>query len=380
MQPPLAAETLSELIGSIYDCAVDPGLWPTTLTGLRQALDFKNAALTLMALPSGAPLLSVIDGVDPPWLDSMLGYSADVVEQWGGAEKLQALPLNEPAVLSWVNDRANWAANRYFVEWAVPQGIIDVMAIGLSRDTQMLGSIGMGRHASAGAIGEREVDATRLLIPHLQRAVAITRLLELRSLAAQTFKSALDALPTAVVLVDADLRIVDANNVGQALLDSGDLIRSERGRLVATSPTAAAALAPAVRQAGENESEIGRRGFGIPARRADGAPCVLHVLPLQRGALRPGLAPSAAAAIFIAPAASPALAPSEALAALFDLTAAEGRVLSLLAAGMTLSAAARELGVRSSTVRTHLLRLFAKTGTHRQTELIRLTSSLTTLA
>ena len=380
MQPPLAAETLSDLIGSIYDCAVDPGLWPTTLTGLRQALDFKNAALTLMALPSGDTLLSVIDGVDPPWLDRMLGYSADVVEQWGGAEKLQALPLNEPAVLSWVNDRANWAGNRYFVEWAVPQGIIDVMAIGLSRDTQMLGSIGMGRHGSAGAIGEREVDATRLLIPHLQRAVAISRLLELRSVVAQTFKSALDALPTAVVLVDADLRIVDANNVGQALLDSGDLIRSDRGRLVATSPTAAAALAPAVRQAGENESEIGRRGFGIPARRADGAPCVLHVLPLQRGALRPGLAPNAAAAIFIAPAASPKLAPSEALAALFDLTAAEVRVLSLLAAGMTLSAAARELGVRSSTVRTHLLRLFAKTGTHRQTDLIRLTTSLTTLA
>lgn len=140
----------------------------------------------------------------------------------------------------------------------------------------------------------------------------------------------------------------------------------------------AAALPLAVRQAGENEAEIGRRGFGIPLRRADGAPCVLHVLPLQHGAIRPGLAPAATAAIFVAPAASPVPAPSEALAALFDLTTAETRILSLLAAGMSLSQIARELGVQTSTARTHLLRLFAKTGTHRQAELIKLATSLTT--
>jgi hypothetical protein len=45
------------------------------------------------------------------------------------------------------------------------------MAIGLARDAGMIGSIGMGRHASAGEIGDREVEAARLLIPHLQRAV-----------------------------------------------------------------------------------------------------------------------------------------------------------------------------------------------------------------
>ena len=378
MKTPIAAETLSDLIGSIYDCAVDPGRWPATMSGLRQALNFKNAIMQVMALPSGDTLLSVVDGVDAPWLDRMSGYDGDVVEQWGGAEKLQALPLNEPAVLSWVNDRANWADNRFYVEWAVPQGLVDVMALGLGRDTEMLGSIGLGRHASAGAITDREVDAARLLIPHFQRAVAISRLLELRGVVAQTFRSALDALPTAIILVDADLRIVDANSAGQTMLGAGDPIRSERGRLVAISAPVAAALAAAVRQAGENEADIGRRGFGIPLRRADGAPCVLHVLPLQRGAIRPGLAPNAAAAVFVAQTTTSMPAPNDALAALFDLTPAEARVFSLLVSGLTLSQTARELGVQTSTAKTHLLRLFAKTGTHRQTELISLARSLTT--
>ena len=247
MQPPLAAETLSELIGSIYDCAVDPGLWPTTLTGPRQALDFKNAALSLMALPSGDTLLSVIDGVDPPWLDSMLGYSADVVEQWGGAEKLHALPLNEPAVLSW-NDRANWAGNRYFVEWAVPQGIIDVMAIGLSRDTQTLGS---HRHGPArvrrrdrrarGRCGPAS-DSTPLSAPWRS-----SRLLELRQRrrCRSPAIGASNALPTAIVLVDADRGIVDADDAGQLYRCSSPAIRirsEAQATLLPTRPPWGAAL------------------------------------------------------------------------------------------------------------------------------------------
>jgi DNA-binding CsgD family transcriptional regulator len=142
------------------------------------------------------------------------------------------------------------------------------------------------------------------------------------------------------------------------------------------SLVAAAALGAAVRQAAENEAAIGKRGFGIPAPRADGAPSVLHVLPLRHGALRPGLAPAAAAAIFVAPATLPPAAPSEALAAFFDLTKAEARVFERIAAGETQSGIARMLGVELSTVKTHLLRIFAKTGTRRQADLVKLGASL----
>ena len=142
------------------------------------------------------------------------------------------------------------------------------------------------------------------------------------------------------------------------------------------SADAAAALAAAVQQAAENESKIGKGGFGIPARRVDGNPAILHVLPLQHGSVRPDLAPSAMAAIFVASRADPPSVPDNVLAPLFDLTAAEARVLALLVAGKTLSEAAGELGVRTSTAKTHLLRLFEKTDTHRQSDLVRLANSL----
>jgi DNA-binding CsgD family transcriptional regulator len=56
----------------------------------------------------------------------------------------------------------------------------------------------------------------------------------------------------------------------------------------------------------------------------------------------------------------------------FGLTPAEGRLAQEIAKGDGLQAAALRLGVSITTARTHLAKLFAKTTTHRQAELVRL--------
>jgi DNA-binding CsgD family transcriptional regulator len=66
----------------------------------------------------------------------------------------------------------------------------------------------------------------------------------------------------------------------------------------------------------------------------------------------------------------------DALALLYDLTPAETRVFQLLAGGKTQAAVAAQLGIASSTVKTHLLKVFEKTGISRQAELVRLAASL----
>ncbi len=58
-------------------------------------------------------------------------------------------------------------------------------------------------------------------------------------------------------------------------------------------------------------------------------------------------------------------------ALLYDLTPAETRVFELLADGMTQAAIAAQLGIAPSTVKTHLLKVFEKTGINRQAELVR---------
>ena len=98
---------------------------------------------------------------------------------------------------------------------------------------------------------------------------------------------------------------------------------------------------------------------------------MLHLLPLTAASPLTG----AAAAIFVAPAVHSRPAPLTAIAALFDLTPTETRVLELIGTGQTNAEVAATLGVAVSTVRTHLLRLFEKTGSHRQADLVALLAS-----
>ena len=105
--------------------------------------------------------------------------------------------------------------------------------------------------------------------------------------------------------------------------------------------------------------------------------CVAYVLPLRSGTLRPNLLFGAAAAVFVSPARDVAVPPVEALTALYDLTPTEARVMIEIANGKNRAAAADSLGIADSTAKTHLTRVYEKTGTSEQAELAKLVASLT---
>jgi DNA-binding CsgD family transcriptional regulator len=69
----------------------------------------------------------------------------------------------------------------------------------------------------------------------------------------------------------------------------------------------------------------------------------------------------------------------ERLRALFKLTPAEARVAREIATGENLVGIAETLGILTSTARTHLHRVFAKTETRRQAELVKLIERITVL-
>ena len=93
---------------------------------------------------------------------------------------------------------------------------------------------------------------------------------------------------------------------------------------------------------------------------------------LARGDLRTRLIPQATAAVFITRAGRAAPAKIGAIAAAFRLTPAETRALEQLLSGMSLVEAAAALKVAETTPKTHLSRIFAKTGVSRQAEFVAL--------
>jgi DNA-binding CsgD family transcriptional regulator len=182
---------------------------------------------------------------------------------------------------------------------------------------------------------------------------------------------ALDALRCAVILTDARGLILHANNVAQSILRAGRLVCDIRGVLQANLPSAASQLRTAIALAAGDEARIGDAGLAIRLTDDGMAPVLAYVLPLSGSELRTRLQPSAAAAVFIGVSPDEEDA-AEVMAAVFELSPAETRVLASLLSGRTLAETATALSIAASTAKTHLDHIFAKTGVSRQTELMRL--------
>lgn len=269
----LSAERLSGLIGLIYDCAIDPEAWQSNLDTIRRDLRFHNAALSVHALPSSTLILAVVTGPAPEFIASMPDYNSDVIELWGGLNRLVQHPLEEPMVQSRVTGREALLASRWYREWGGPQGVFDGIGIGFLRDATSLGSIGMGRHISAGEITDADLVPLRIIAPHFRRAVSINRLLKLQAIQVSTFSATLDGLETAVVFVDEHMRIAYANTAAVNVLKTGDLMVQYQGALRLRDQAAAEEVATAVELVLRDEARLGRRGIGIPARRHGGGAC-----------------------------------------------------------------------------------------------------------
>jgi DNA-binding CsgD family transcriptional regulator/PAS domain-containing protein len=373
-----SVERFSDLVGGIYDCVIAPGRWTGVLDEICAELDFATGALSVASLTNMKAVVNAVSGSDLTQMaQNAIGYGADIIELWGGAERIQQYPLGEPIVQSQAVQREIISSNRYYREWALPKGLFDAVAVGLVRDRTMVGNAIFSQHESAGAIDDTQVNGLRLLAPHIRRAVTISNLFDMKAVEAATFAATVEALTVGVVLADEKSRIVHTNAAAAAMLEAGDPIVARQGRIAVQSATTTTTLQSAVAQAAKDEATLGQRGIGISIPRPGGDPLVIHVLPLRRSHLRSGLIQRAAAALFVASASGPPQLPHAALNQLYDLTPAEIRIFELICEGQTRDAISASLGVSVSTVKSHLFHVFEKTGCRRQVDLVRLAKSLT---
>lgn len=366
--------SLLELIGDIYDCVIDPSRWPATVERIRLRFGFHNAILGVNEGATGGAVLLVVRNVPPEMMPVLEELGHLSVDLWGGWSRLSTLPLEEPILQSDSGDPSTWQDNRYFQAFATPQGVVDTLALGLAMDDHTVASLAFGRHVSERPLTHAAMDELRILASHLRRAVVIGRMLDISAAAASNFAAALNAATAGVVLVDGAMRIVHANKAASNMLAGEDPIRTIAGKLELVSALTPDALSGAVQNATQPDIP-GGNGIGILARRRDGRPLTVHVMPLeQRHAA--GISPAAVAAIFIADAAAGASPPPDVLSTLYDLTPAEARIFAYTVEGKDNAGIGALLAIAPSTVKTHINRIYAKTGQHRRSDLVRLAAEL----
>jgi DNA-binding CsgD family transcriptional regulator len=366
------AQVLSQLIGSIYDCVLDPSRWDRTLVEIKDAAECSSSVLYLFDRSHRRFLMSKSPGIDERSWQEQMGSDIDLF-----LEAEEALgSIDEPRVLSQTPRRALLEGSRFVQKWLKPRHTVDILSLTLLMTPTRFAALGMARHESKGVIAQREIELARLLLPHLRRAVMISDVLDLRTIERARMAEALNALRCGVVLTDMNAAILHANTSAERMLGKGGgPIQLASGKFMAKVLSAARELRGAIKLATQDEASIGRTGLAIRLTKAGEAPIFAHVLPLTGSDLRTRLQPEAVAAVFIG------VAPGNqdtaaAAAAAFDLTPAQTRVLASLLGGGTLVETAATLGIAPTTAKSHLENIFAKTGVARQADLVRLATGL----
>ena len=368
----VSAQELSDTIGAIYDCALDPQLWPETCRKIADLCESTGGGICVHDMRHVQNDQLFVFGYQPEFLEKLGSQyaqspmaAADIVAAIGDVNILSA-------------DRQELLESRFYREVLQPFGLSDMIWFPALRTGGRMASMHASRKDEAPHYQELEIGLFKLLSPHVRRALTISDALDLRTLHSEMLEKTLDGLAAGVFLAARDGRVVYMNAAAERQVRTGTSIRILNNRLDPVDAAARAALSKAIERsaADHDDGHSSERSLAIPD--GNGAGYIATLLPVQRGQRRDIVAPFAASvAIFTQDPLEAPLMPGEAFARLHKLTGGELRVLLALAQGLGAKEAADMLGISEPTVRTHLQHMFAKTHTLRQADLLRLLQSST---
>ncbi len=366
-------ETLLPLIGGIYDCVLNPESWNAVLPRIGAFVGGSGGGLFAHHPSRRSASIYYQFGTDPSYRQLYLEKYMTLDPMFG---TYFVLDIGDVFSSSTIMPHAEFLQSRFYKEWVRPQGWYDNICVYLDRSSEGHAALVVFRNEREGIADEPARKRLRLLVPHLRRAVLIGNLIDFKTAQAATFADALDGLSAGTLFVDSSGRITHANAAAQALLAAGDVLRGSHGRLVATDPETNQALCDILLAAGSGDGAIGVKGVAVPLLARSGERYVAHVLPLSSGARR-SAGYAAAAALFVQKAALATHSPPEVIAKTYRLTPMEVRILLAIVEVGGGPQVAETLGIGEGTVKTHLKRLYEKTGARRQADLVKLFAGYT---
>jgi DNA-binding CsgD family transcriptional regulator/PAS domain-containing protein len=363
-------ERLSELIGDIYDAALDPSLWVDVLDRAARFVGGPAASLYSRDAPSRGASATYHFGLDPRYVQLYLETYAKLDPTFPGYFFAE---IEQPVDVTDIMPYDEYLETRFHKEWARPQGWVDSVNVVLEKSATAAAMFVVFRHERDGIVDDATRARMRLIAPHFRRAVVIGKTLDLKAVEAAALADTLDGLSAGMVLVNSAGRIVHANAAGHAMLRETDVLRAPSGRLIVNDPQVDQTLADIFASAGNGDAAIGIKGIALPLTARTGERYVGHVLPLTSGARRSaGTSYRAVVALFVHKAALDAPSPPEAIAKSYALTPTELRVLLAIVEVGGVPEVSEALGIAETTVKTHLGRLYEKTGTRRQADLVKI--------
>ena len=210
----------------------------------------------------------------------------------------------------------------------------------------------------------------RSLTPHFTTALRTFSALKAAELERDIYRTALESIAFGTLLIDQSGHVVRADRAATRLLERNTALSIIDRRLRAASRGDDGELRDAIVAAVRNSSSESP-AYSRALRLSGCAHLTLLVRSLAPSASSANQR-AAAAVVYLSDTQAASTASAQQLVDLFDLSAMEAALALQLVEGRTLTEAARALHLSEQTARTYSKHIFAKTGTHRQADLVRL--------
>lgn len=368
-------EAVLDLVDRIYAAAQAPAAWPAALEALGSATGSEAASLLYHNLQSHEGGVDVAVRVDP---EARVEYEAHYhrLDPWGNSPK--APMMVAPGAIfdgDQLVPRPELQRTEYYNDFARRHDLTRILVGTILIDGPVVSVISLIRRERDEPHGREERRTLEAVMPHLIRAMQMHGLLlpagggDLYGAVMET----LDCLGTGVALLSAGGRALFLNRAAEQMLRRRDGLLVDRGSVAAMVPQEREALRFLVRRAARQDpNDAFHAGGALAVSRPSGRRAYsLLVSPLNRGGGARG-AQQPAVVLFITDPEMHSGSNTELLMRLFQLTDSEARLAAIVGTGTVLGEAAEALGICRDTARAQLKSVFAKTGTRRQAELVRL--------
>lgn len=363
-------DTVLNLVGKVYDAALDEQKWPSFLEAFAQAVGGCSSILRSADLHAKSATFVASVGYDPAWQTAYcnhfvkLDYYNTIMNQYTSGTIISS---------DRHCDLTELRKSEYYNDYLLPQDKVYALGVLLLKEGNHSLVLGAQRGKHASAFGEEETRLMNVLAPHVTRAVQVHRKLSSITVEKEWALGALDQLRMGVILTDSLGVPLFVNCAAEQLMAIDKGISVSQGRLALSNLSETALLHKLIADAvhGLNGTAAGGDMRIAPPNRFDVLQClVTPVSPEFSARLNISLG-SGCAAIFLSMPGSLQLPPKR-LAVLYGLSPAESRLAAKLAEFNSLEQAANDLGIALGTARSQLATAFAKTGAKGQAELLML--------
>jgi len=364
-------ERLSDIIGSVYDCVLEPQEWSRTLPLISAFGESAASSIVVQGRLSGSGSRVFEDGAHQSYL--RLYFEKLAASRMPTMKQVPFDQVGEVATMTMLAGERETLNSDFYLKWVRPLGFRDVIGVLVLKSGKRVAWFSVARSDVQSRFDEGDLRQMEMLSPHICRALLISDALDLQSIVSTRLAETVDHLSTGIVLTEDSGRIAYMNGSAAAILKDGDALKSRDGRLLATRPQARDALSRALEASVAGKAPPASGQYAVALPNEEGSGLIANVLPLQwREGRNPLASLPGAAAVIIQNPAEGAAPPMEAIALLYGLTTAERNVLEHVADSHSPQETADHLGVSVNTVKTHLQKIFAKTNTSRQADLVRL--------